>query len=114
MSLLVPDARAHEGHLVWGDPGSGSIIYRGFSFRFPDLANSDDRVREDMETDLRRMAANLQLDEKVQVAFTTSSNHPELKATGSGRSSFRFRPRPKSTFAKSCTNVFLLGSKPKP
>jgi TraG P-loop domain len=71
----MPDAYFFEDHMVFGDPGNGSVIARGYAVDFPDLSASDDQAFIDLESDIRLMLGSLKTDERLQVQFYTSSDY---------------------------------------
>ena len=44
MNAIMPDGYFYEDHIVFGDPGNGSVIARGYAVNFPDLSASDDQA----------------------------------------------------------------------
>ena len=74
MSYVMPDGRAHEDHVVWGDLSKGSVLSKGYAVQFPDLSASDDQAFIDLESDIRLMLGSLKADERLQLQFYTSSD----------------------------------------
>ena len=70
----MPDGYFYEDHMVFGDPGNGSVIARGYAVDFPDLSASDDQAYIDLESDIQLMLGSLKTDERLQVQFYTSSD----------------------------------------
>ena len=68
----MPDGYFYEDHMVFGDPGNGSVIARGYAVDFPDLSASDDQAFIDLESDIRLILGSLKTDERLQVQFYTS------------------------------------------
>jgi hypothetical protein len=73
MSLYLPDGYFFEDHLVFGDPGKGCVLARGYAVDFPDLRSSDDDAFASLETDIRLMLGSLKADERLQLDVYTSS-----------------------------------------
>ncbi len=74
MNAIMPDGYFYEDHIVFGDPGNGSVIARGYTVNFPDLSASDDQAFIDLESDIRLMLGSLKPDERLQLQFYTSSD----------------------------------------
>jgi hypothetical protein len=74
MSLYLPDGYFLEDHLVFGDPGKGCVLAKGYAVDFPDLRASDDHAFSALETDVRLMLGTLKADERMQLQFYTSSD----------------------------------------
>ena len=74
MNAIMPDGYFYEDHIVFGDPGNGSVIARGYAVNFPDLSASDDQAFIDLESDIRLMLGSLKPDERLQLQFYTSSD----------------------------------------
>ena len=74
VNALMPDGHFYEDHIVFGDPGNGSVIARGYAVNFPDLSASDDQAFIDLESDIRLMLGSLKPDERLQLQFYTSSD----------------------------------------
>src|SRR3984893_8139627 len=74
VNALMPDGYFYEDHIVFGDPGNGSVIARGYAVNFPDLSASDDQAFIDLESDIRLMLGSLKPDERLQLQFYTSSD----------------------------------------
>ena len=74
MNAIMPDGYFYEDHIVFGDPGNGSVIARGYAVNFPDLSASDDQAYIDLESDIRLMLGSLKPDERLQLQFYTSSD----------------------------------------
>jgi hypothetical protein len=74
MNAIMPDGYFYEDHIVFGDPGNGSVIARGNAVNFPDLSASDDQAYIDLESDIRLMLGSVKTDERIQLEFYTSSN----------------------------------------
>src|SRR5271165_406205 len=70
----MPDGYFYENHIVFGDPGNGSVVARGYAINFPDLSASDDQAFIDLESDIRLMLGSLRPDERLQLQFYTSSD----------------------------------------
>jgi hypothetical protein len=74
MSLYLPDAYFFQDHLVFGDPGKGCVLAKGYAIDFPDLSASDDEAFSSLETDIRLILGSLKSDERLQLQFYTSSD----------------------------------------
>ena len=74
VNAIMPDGYFYEDHIVFGDPGNGSVIARGYAVNFPDLSASDDQAFIDLESDIRLMLGSLKPDERLQLQFYTSSD----------------------------------------
>ena len=74
MNAIMPDGYFYEDHIVFGDPGNGSVIARGYAVNFPDLSASDDQAYIDLESDIQLMLGSVKPDERLQLDFYTSSN----------------------------------------
>ena len=74
MNAIMPDGYFYEDHIVFGDPGNGSVIARGYAVNFPDLSASDDQAYIDLESDIQLMLGSVKPDERLQLEFYTSSN----------------------------------------
>ena len=74
MNAIMPEGYFYEDHIVFGDPGNGSVIARGYAVNFPDLSASDDQAFIDLESDIRLMLGTLRPDERLQLQFYTSSD----------------------------------------
>ena len=70
----MPDGYFYEDHIVFGDPGNGSVVARGYTVNFPDLSASDDQAFTDLESDIRLMLGSLKPNERLQLQFYTSSD----------------------------------------
>jgi type IV secretion system protein TrbE len=75
VSTIMPDGYFYEDHMVFGDPGNGSVIARGYAVDFPDLSASDDQAFIDLESDIRLILGSLKTDERLQVQFYTCSDY---------------------------------------
>jgi len=71
MNAIMPDGYFYEDHIVFGDPGSGSVIARGYAVNFPDLSASDDQAYIDLESDIQLMLGSVKPDERLQLEFYT-------------------------------------------
>src|SRR5277367_2191269 len=74
MNAIMPDGYFYEDHIVFGDPGSGSVIARGYAVNFPDLSASDDQAYIDLESDIQLMLGSVKPDERLQLEFYTWPN----------------------------------------
>jgi TraG P-loop domain len=74
MNAVMPDGYFYEDHIVFGDPGSGSVIARGYAVNFPDLSASDDQAYIDLESDIQLMLGSVKSDERLQLEFHTWPN----------------------------------------
>src|ERR1700745_1290539 len=74
MSLYLPDGYFFQDHLVFGDPGKGCVLAKGYAVDFPDLSASDEDAFSSLETDIRLMLGSLKPDERLQLHFYTSSD----------------------------------------
>jgi hypothetical protein len=70
----IPDGYFCEDHMIWGDPGSGSIFSRIYDIQFPDLSASDDDTLIALQSDLRLMLGCMQSGERAQLSYYTG-NH---------------------------------------
>ena len=73
MSLYLPDGYFFQDHLVFGDPGKGCVLAKGYAVDFPDLSASDDDAFTSLETDIRLILGSLKPDERLQLHSYTSS-----------------------------------------
>ena len=74
MNAIMPDGYFYEDHIVFGDPGNGSVIARGYAVNFPDLSASDDQAYIDLESDIQLMLGSVKPDERLQLEFYTWPN----------------------------------------
>src|ERR1700745_1092930 len=74
MSLYLPDGYFFQDHLVFGDPGKGCVLAKGYAVDFPDLSASDDEAFTSLETDIRLMLGTLKPDERLELQFYTGSD----------------------------------------
>jgi hypothetical protein len=74
MSLYLPDGYFFQDHLVFGDPGKGCVLAKGYAVDFPDLTASDEAAFISLETDIRLMLGSLRADERLSLNFYTSSD----------------------------------------
>ena len=74
VNAIMPDGYFYEDHIVFGDPGNGSVIARGYTVNFPDLSASDDQAFIDLEVRHPTDAREPEADERLQLQFYTSSD----------------------------------------
>ena len=74
MSLYLPDGYFFQDHLVFGDPGKGCVLAKGYGVDFPDLGAGDDEAFSSLETDIRLILGSLKADERLQLQVYTTSD----------------------------------------
>jgi hypothetical protein len=62
VNTIKPDGYFYDDHMVFGDPGNGSVIARGYAVDFPERSASDDQAFIDLESEIRLMLGSLKTD----------------------------------------------------
>lgn len=75
MRLSCPNGYFVDNHVIFGDPGTGSIVSKFYDVTFPDLSASDEQAHIDLETDLSLMLGALGEDERAQLQFYTGNDY---------------------------------------